>query len=108
MMKQMGMKLDEINDIDTVILRGPNREVIIDGPVVTAINMQGQKMYQITGGSETERVPDTQSNLESIEILEEDILLVAQQSNVGLEKAKATLIQTKGDLAKAILFLKTS
>jgi len=39
------------------------------------------------------------------EITEEDVQLVAQQANVSVEKARAALEQTKGDLTQAILLL---
>ncbi len=110
MMKQMGMKMDEVGDVHTVILQGKNREIVIEGPTVTSINVQGQKMYQIAGGRETERKPQTEAEPaeeEPLEIPEEDVLLVAQQANVGMEKARAALEQSGGDLAQAILMLQT-
>ena len=110
MMKQMGMKMDELGDVHTVILQGKNREIVIEGPAVTSINVQGQKMYQIAGGKETERKPQAEAapaEEEPLEIPEEDILLVAQQANVGIEKARAALEQSGGDLAQAILMLQT-
>jgi nascent polypeptide-associated complex subunit alpha len=109
MMKQMGMKMDELGDVHTVILQGRNREIVIEGPAVTSINVQGQKMYQVAGGRETERKPQTEAapEEEPLEIPEEDVLLVAQQANVGIEKARAALEQSGGDLAQAILMLQT-
>jgi len=38
-------------------------------------------------------------------IPEEDVQLVAQQANVSLERARAALEETGGDLAQAILLL---
>ena len=109
MMKQMGMKMDELGDVHTVILQGKNREIVIEGPAVTSINVQGQKMYQVMGGKETERRSQTgaASTEEPIDIPEEDILLVAQQANVGMDEALAALEQSGGDLAQAILMLQT-
>ena len=110
MMKQMGMKMDELGDVHTVILQGKNREIVIEGPTVTSINVQGQKMYQVAGGRETERKPQTEAapaEEKPLEIPEEDVLLVAQQANVGMEKARAALEQSGGDLAQAILMLQT-
>ncbi len=102
MMKQMGMKMDELGDIERVILQGPSREIVIEGPAVTSINLQGQRMYQIAGGKVTEKKLE-----EELEIPEEDVLLVAQQAGVSMEKARAALEQAEGDLAKAILMLTT-
>jgi nascent polypeptide-associated complex subunit alpha len=42
-----------------------------------------------------------------VEIPEEDVLLVAQQANVSMERARAALEDAEGDLAKAILVLST-
>ncbi len=107
MMKQMGMQMDELGDVKRVILQSPTREIVIDGPMVTAINVQGQKMYQIAGGKTTERAPQAAQVEEKkqVEVSDEDVLLVSQQANVSMEKARATLIQVEGDLAKAILML---
>jgi nascent polypeptide-associated complex subunit alpha len=103
MMKQMGLKMDELSDIDTVILQGAKREIKIEGAAVTSINMQGQKMYQIAGGNITEVKKEA-----ARDIPEEDILLVSQQANVSFERAKAALEDAEGDLARAILMLSTS
>ena len=101
-MKQMGLKMDELSDIERVILQGPKREIVIEGPAVTSINVQGQKMYQVAGGT----VRETSMEREP-EIPEEDILLVAQQAGVSMERAKAALEDAGGDLARAILMLST-
>jgi nascent polypeptide-associated complex subunit alpha len=102
MMKQMGMKMDELSDIETIILQSPKREIVIKGAAVTSINMQGQKMYQITGGTATETKKEPE-----LDIPEEDVLLVAQQANVSVDRARATLEDAQGDLARAILILST-
>ena len=102
MMKQMGLKMDELSDIERVILQGPKREIVIEGPAVTSINVQGQKMYQVAGGTVTETSMEREP-----EIPEEDVLLVAQQAGVSMERAKAALEDAGGDLARAILMLST-
>jgi nascent polypeptide-associated complex subunit alpha len=111
MMQQMGMKMDELSDIKRVILQGDTREIVIEGPAVTSMNVQGQKMYNVVGGREITRKPEAIQFEEveetPIEIPEEDVLLVAQQANVSMEKARAALEQSSGDLAQAILMLQT-
>ncbi len=102
MMKQMGLKMAELGDIERVIMQGPKREIIIEGPAVSHINMQGQSMYQVVGGTVTENAVE-----DGVEIPEEDVLLVAQQAGVSMEKAKAALEDAEGDLARAILILTT-
>jgi nascent polypeptide-associated complex subunit alpha len=107
-MKQMGMNMKELGDIRRVILQGDQREIIIEGPQVTSINVQGTKMYQIAGGKESEEKPmNAIKDKKSIEVPEEDILLVAQQANVSIDVAKKALEDSDGDLAQAIIKLKT-
>lgn len=114
MMKQMGMNMDELGDIKRVILQGDNKEIVIEGPQVTSINVQGTKMYQVAGGRETERKIQAAGAVEAapveeepLVLPEEDILLVAQQANVSIEKARAALENSDGDLAQAIIKLQT-
>jgi len=102
MMKQMGLKMDELGDIERVILQGQGREIVIEEPVVTFIDMKGQRMYQIAGG----RVKEKTMEKEFI-IPEEDVLLVSQQAGVDIERARTALKEAEGDLAKAILLLTT-
>lgn len=102
MMKQMGLKMDELGDIERVILQGQGREIVIEEPVVTFIDMKGQRMYQIAGG----RVKEKTVEKEFI-IPEEDVLLVSQQAGVDIERARMALKEAEGDLAKAILLLTT-
>ena len=110
MMKQMGMNMNELGDIKRVILLGDKREIIIEGPQVTSINVQGTKMYQIAGGKETEGKPSSSVEVHEeapLMIPEEDILLVAQQANVSIEMARKALEDSEGDLAQAIIKLQT-
>jgi nascent polypeptide-associated complex subunit alpha len=114
MMKQMGMNMDELGDIKRVILQGDNKEIVIEGPQVTSINVQGTKMYQVAGGRETERKIQAAGAAEAapveeepLVLPEEDILLVAQQANVSIEKARVALENSDGDLAQAIIKLQT-
>jgi len=112
MMKQMGMNMNELGDIKRVILQGDKREIVIEGPQVTSINVQGTKMYQVAGGTETERKPSTgeaapEPEEAPLEIPEADILLVAQQASVSMDVARRTLEECEGDLAQAIIKLQT-
>lgn len=114
MMKQMGMNMNELSDIKRVILQGDDKEIVIEGPSVTSINVQGTKMYQVAGGRETERkiqasgvVEEAPVEEKPLVLPEEDILLVAQQANVSMDKARAALENSDGDLAQAIIKLQT-
>jgi nascent polypeptide-associated complex subunit alpha len=113
----MGMQMQELNGVTRVIIQSPGKELVIEQPMVTSINVQGQKMYQITGGRTTERTPQAAvpaapgaapaAEKPQVQVPEEDVLLVAQQGKVTMEKARETLIKCDGDLARAILMLQT-
>ena len=104
MMQKMGMKIDEIDGVTEVLIRTATREIIIEEPVVTSVVAQGQRMYQITGGSAHERTPSAEAA--QPEVPEEDVNLVAAQTGKTVDEAKAALKESGGDLAEAILRLK--
>lgn len=104
MMQKMGMKIDEIPDVSEVIIRTSSKDIVIDGPSVAAVVVQGQKMYQVAGGevreAQTQQAPSGPADA--------DIQLVAQQTGRSLEESKKALADAGGDLAKAILQLKSA
>jgi nascent polypeptide-associated complex subunit alpha len=104
MMQKMGMKIDEIDGVTEVLIRTATREIVIEEPVVTSVVVQGQRMYQITGGSAHERTPSAE--VVPPEVPEEDVKLVAAQTGKTVDEAKAALKESGGDLAEAILRLK--
>ena len=104
MMQKMGMKVDEIQGVTEVLIRTATREIVIEKPAVTSVVVQGQKMYQITGGATHERTPSAE--VASAEVPEEDVKLVAEQTGKTLDEARAALKEAGGDLAEAILKLK--
>lgn len=104
MMQKMGMKMDEIPDVSSVIIKTASKEIVIDEPSVTAINIQGQTMYQIAGGRVSETQPQDPSTVSPP--ADADVQLVAQQTGRTEEEAREALSESGGDLAKAILSLK--
>jgi nascent polypeptide-associated complex subunit alpha len=104
MMQKMGMKIDEIGGVTEVLIRTTTREIVIEEPVVTSVVVQGQRMYQITGGSVHEGTPSGEAA--TIEVPEEDAKLVAAQTGKSVDEAKAALKESNGNLAEAILKLK--
>jgi nascent polypeptide-associated complex subunit alpha len=104
MMEKMGMKIDEVVGVTEVLIRTVTREIVIEEPVVTSVVVQGQKMYQITGGSAHERMPSAEAA--PPEVPEEDVKLVAAQTGKTVEEAKIALKESGGNLAEAILKLK--
>ncbi len=100
MMKKLGMQQEEI-DASEVIIKTAEKEIVITEPSVVKINMMGQETFQISGNI-NEREKTTE-----VEILEEDIKMVAEQAGVSTKKAKQALEETKGNIAEAILKLKS-
>lgn len=110
MMKRMGMSMDTVEDVKQVIIRTGMKDIVIDEPEVAILNMSGQKMFQVAGGTVTEKAPGTDIANEpakSATVSEEDARLVADQTGKSVEEAKNALIECEGDLAKAILLLQS-
>lgn len=99
MMRKMGIKMEEL-DAEQVIIKCVDKEIIIDGPQVVKTNVSGQDMYQVSGDSRVEEGEVT------VEIDADDVDMVAQQAGVPVEKAKAALEKSGGDIAQAIISLK--
>lgn len=98
MMKQLGIDEETIN-CKKVIFVFDDKQWIFENPDVNAINMRGQKIYQVTGEFK-EELEDT-----TPEINEEDIELIIEKTNVSKEKAIEKLNENNGDIAKTILDL---
>jgi nascent polypeptide-associated complex subunit alpha len=110
MMQRMGMNMDTVADVQQVIIRTADKDIVIDEPEVAILQVQGQKMYQVIGGQVSEQAP-SQSHGPAVAMQpafsQEDVQLVADQTGKSMEKAKAALEECGGDLAKAILLLQS-
>jgi len=102
MMQRMGLSMDTIPDVEQVVIKTGSKEITIEEPEVAIMEMQGQKIFQVTGGKITEEVAERKSV-----IPEEDAQLVADQTGKSLEEARKALEECEGDLAKAILLLQS-
>lgn len=103
MMQKMGMDTKSLDDVRDVTIRTSDRKIIIEEPSVMSIAMQGQNMYQVTGGTIRE---ETFTSETKVTIPEEDVKMVAEQANVSMDEAKKALEGSGGDLAEAIVSLK--
>jgi len=97
----MGMDMKQMEDVTQVIIKTGSKHIVIDDPSVMTVTVQGQKIFQIAGGGLREETVDQEPN-----IVQEDIVLVAEQAGSSMEDARKALIEAKGDLARAILSLK--
>ena len=103
MMQKMGMDTKSLDDVRDVTIRTSDRKIIIEEPSVMSIAMQGQNMFQVTGGTIRE---ETITSDTKVTIPEEDVKMVAEQANVSMDDAKKALEGSGGDLAEAIVSLK--
>jgi nascent polypeptide-associated complex subunit alpha len=93
-LKKMGVEAEELEGVRKVIIRLPNKDLILEHAQVTIISVGDTKTYQIRGDC-----------IEKPSVNEEDVKLVAEQSGATEDKARNALIESKGDLAEAILQL---
>jgi len=118
-MQQQGIEMDQI-DATRVIIECQDKTLVIDQPEVILMKQMGQEMYQIIGdaeeyssgeftieeGVDAKSLEPTEEGVSKLVITENDIMLVAAQAKVDKEEANAALIDSDGDIAKAIIYLK--
>lgn len=105
MMQRMGLNMGEMPDVQEVIFKTSEKEIVVENPQVAILDLHGQKIFQVTGERITERAVEKEAA--EITIPKEDVRLVADQTGKSMEEAKRALEETEGDLAKAILLLQT-
>jgi nascent polypeptide-associated complex subunit alpha len=103
MMQRMGMSMDAVADVQEVIIKTNSKEIKIEEPEVAILDVQGQKIYQVTGGKITEKAAERKISA----VAEEDVQLVADQTGKSADEARKALEESGGDLAKAILLLQS-
>ena len=105
MMKQLGISVEEVDDVEEVLIRTATREIVITNASVSIMDAQGQRTYQVTGDA-TERSPSGEATpAEPTGPSQEDIDLVMDQAGVDEEAARAALEAAGGEPAQAILDL---
>ncbi len=97
MMKQMGINIDEVEDVEQVIIRTADKDIVFNDASVTIMKAQGVDTYQVTGTPE--EMP------REVVIPEDDVRLVVEQTGATQEAALQALKDSNGDIAEAILSL---
>ncbi len=97
MMKQMGIDIKEVNDVEQVIIRTPDKDIVFNDANVSIMTAQGTDAYQIVGTPE--------EVAREVEVPDDDVRLVAEQTGVSEDEAREALKNANGDLAEAILAL---
>ncbi len=105
MMRQMGMKVDQIRNVSKVVIFSEEGDIVIANPQVTKTKIMGQTMYQVVGEQSVESPPAKAEVTAESAVSEEDVKLVASQARTSKERAREALLKTKGDIAEAIISL---
>ena len=106
MMRQMGIEMEDLEDVEEVVIRLPDREIVFRDAEVSKMTAQGQTTWQI-GGTPEERPRRAAAPAEPVklEISDEDVELVMQQANVGRDVARKALEEANGQPAEALVKL---
>ena len=94
-MQKMGIRSEEI-EAEEVIIKTKGKNLVVKNPQVSKVSMMGQDTLQVVG-----------EITEESSITDEDINLVMEQTKSSKSEAKLALEKAKGDIAKAILSLKS-
>jgi nascent polypeptide-associated complex subunit alpha len=95
MMRKMGIQSVSI-DAEEVIIKTPDKDIVIKNPQVSRVNAMGQDTFQVSGDVEEREREGFNS---------EDVETVMEQAGVSEEEAISALKETN-DLADAIMRLK--
>ena len=98
LMKQMGIKQEEIETERVIIEKSDGNRIVIEPANVIKMTMQGQTSWQITGDAREEVV-------EEVGIKEADILMIMEKTGKSKEEAAKALEESNGDIAEAIVSL---
>jgi nascent polypeptide-associated complex subunit alpha len=116
MMRRMGMKTEQVDGVEEVVIRTKTKEHVFTAPEVTILTVQGIRTYQVVGTPEVRPrgtappggaptapgVPAT-----PVGPPEEDVQLVMEQAQVSREEAAEALFRANGAPAEAIMQLMT-
>jgi nascent polypeptide-associated complex subunit alpha len=134
MMKQLGIQVEEIDDVERVVIETPTREIVFTRPSVSAMKAQGQTTYQVQGEPQTfpkggspgvkegvvKRHPgDTAAGVAisprpgepkaeaapQALYSDDDVRMVMEAAGVNREKARKALDEAEGEVATAIMTL---
>lgn len=124
MMRRMGIKTEEVDATEVIIVKKDGR-IVIKEPSVTIMTVQGQRTYQVQGrevkegeepatakkkGKKKEKVKEEPEPVEPEEEVvlsfsDEDVALVMEQTGCSEDKARKALERSGGQPAEAILMI---
>ena len=106
LLKKAGLKMYQLEGVERVIIEGTDERIILVEPTVIEIEMPNNpKAYQVLNPKEVVVEKIGEEGKAGVEISEEDVKVVVEQTGCSEEKAKEALKATNGDIAEAILKL---
>ncbi len=105
MLKNLGLDVEEMGSAEEAVIKFTGKTLTIRGPSVFVLKTGGEKVVQLVGGEVVEEKAVEEAS--AYTPVEEDVLLVASQAGVSEEEARQALVEAGGDLAKAILSLRS-
>jgi len=93
MLKSMGINIDELENVLEVVIRMPDKEIVIGNPSVAVMDSHGVRSYQISGD-----VSERSVLLEepAPDIPDSDVELVASQTGVQAKRPGQPCRSVKG------------
>jgi nascent polypeptide-associated complex subunit alpha len=101
MLDKMGLDMKTMDNVEEVIIKTETKELYLIKPQVIEMKGKDSTIFQVIASDIEEKQREVPA------FKEEDVILVMQQANVSREKAIQALIESKGDMAQAILSLAT-
>ena len=98
MMKQMGIKQDEVEAVRVVIEKVDGGKIVIEEPSVVKVTMQGQQSWQISGNANEE-------SGDSENTKDEDVRLIMDKTGKSFEECSQVLEKNNVDIAQSIMDL---
>ena len=100
MMKQLGIKQEEI-DAERVIIEKSDGKIVIENPSIVKVDLQGKETFQISGDIREEAGDSGDSE----EQISKDIETIIEKTGRDKEEVALTLEKNNGDIAATILEL---
>lgn len=108
MLQGMGLDVEELGKATEVIFDFADKRFVVKEPSVVSMTLEKEKVFQVVGGTLSEEEKEEgEAAKEKIAVSDDDIAIVAAQAGVSPEEARSSLIEAQGDLARAILLLKS-
>ncbi|MEM4302846.1 MAG: nascent polypeptide-associated complex protein [Candidatus Caldarchaeum sp.] len=104
LLKNLGLDVEEMGTAEEVVIKLASRQIIIRNPLVYSMKTGGEHVIQVVGGELQEAKAEAKQVYTPTE---EDVTLVVSQTGVSEEDARTALAEAEGDLAKAILTLRS-